>query len=278
MILKHSHGITGVIWSRYFGFLRNIGHHGGFEVSHYEPSKEYVEDPYKQKKHAEEKKYQKKSPMEKQIEENAGMMSTIPQIQESFQWMLDSELKPIDKGKNKVTIRGKVLFPTVSKNMREYVKSELMRGARTLSGKAINLNHSNVFLGNVIRSEYDETDDSMEFFGEINKQPYVDKIRAKDPSFKGWSVSARYLFNACPKCQEKFTTEQEFLTHMNEVENIRNVVWQPRGIMFDGLAYVESPEVAGVEGTTLEVMETTRGLSALMETLVKEYAAFPTKH
>jgi hypothetical protein len=202
-------------------------------------------------------------------------------ITESFNW-LTPELKVVDSGKNSVKIKGVALRSNaISRNGRKYVDEELQKSARTWIGKPVTINHDmNKKAGTVEWMEHD-ADGNLEYVAVVNKQPYVDMIRMygrnpQESSIKGVSVEANFLHNICPECkkrgvEKRFYSEEEFHAHMHGEHFIRtNPTSEPHGIVGQALSLVVSPEVPGVEGTTIELMEMEQhGLSRLLETVIK---------
>lgn len=185
-------------------------------------------------------------------------------LYESFRWVVPFELGTT-AGK-KVVIRGKALCVTVSRNARKYIVNEVEKAARSLARKYIDVNHEySVWLsqkaayereeaaippgpkpklkGHVIDAEEEES--CIEYIGEVNHPEYFEKLvdgeRLGDEEYyEKWgkrkirhvSVDANYRFH-----QET------------------NGGVEPHGIIFNGLSLVEDPEVPGVEGTSIEVLE-----------------------
>jgi hypothetical protein len=202
-------------------------------------------------------------------------------IIESFNW-LTPELKVVDSGRNSVKIKGVALRSNaISKNGRKYVDEELQKSARTWIGKPVTINHDmNKKAGTVEWMEHD-ADGNLEYVAVVNKQPYVDMIRMygrnpQESSIRGISVEANFLHNVCPECkkrgvEKRFYSEEEFHAHMHGEHFIKtNLTSEPHGIVGQALSLVVAPEVPGVEGTTIELMETEQhGLSRLLETVIQ---------
>lgn len=207
---------------------------------------------------------------------------TYPII-ESFQW-LEPDFR-VNKGtsKNKVIIKGRALFAGVtSKNLRKYVKEELVRAARTLVGKPITVNHDpKRIVGHVIDAE--EEDNAIEYVAEVNRKEYAQKLLDRntmdaksyhnkwftDP-INGVSVEADYQHTRCSQCGKNFYDIEAFTSHMQEEHKIFNFKLEPHRIFMKALSLVEPPEVPGVPGTTIELMEKAQGMSRLMETLTQD--------
>ena len=186
-------------------------------------------------------------------------------IIESFRWLGDPKYTVHPVGKNKVRIKGVALrSDIISKNKRKYVDEELIRSARTLAGKKLTINHDdNDIAGNVELSDYE--DGFLEYVALVNKQPYVRYLRNHDPRIKGVSVQADYLYNRCPKCGERFYSDDDFWQHMATEHFVKRgeSETEPHGIIFSALSLVVDPEVPGVEGTTTELWETLQHSSPL---------------
>lgn len=167
-----------------------------------------------------------------------------------------------------VRTKGVALFPTVSRNQREYIERECMLAARTLANVPIDVNHEiDIWLsekavweeknpglnyesirakpptwGNVIDAEWD--DNTIEYvaqlrgeYGEkmidrenLTEEEYFDKWKKKP--ITGVSISASYRYA---------DDDTDMLT--------------PLGLKFNRLSLVEDPESPGVVGTSIELME-----------------------
>jgi len=190
-------------------------------------------------------------------------------LKESFRWMTP-EFKTVDSGKNTIKIRGVALHgDTVSRNNRVYVDEELSKAARTFIGKPVTINHNmNEKVGTVDWAEYE--DGALEYLATIKKQPYVNLLRTKSANIRGVSIEAMYLRNICPKCGEKFTSEEQFHAHMRDKHFIKtNSNTVVHGLNGQALSLVLSPEVPGVPDTTIELMET-QGTNRLFEMIIKD--------
>jgi len=194
-------------------------------------------------------------------------------IKESFRWMTP-EFKTVDSGKNTIKIKGVALKGNaISRNNRVYVESELEKAARSWIGKPVTINHNmNEKVGTVDWAEYE--DGALEYLATIKKQPYVNLLRTKSANIRGVSIEANYLHNQCPRCGERFYTEQEFHDHMNKVHFIKtDPTSHPHGIVGKALSLVLSPEEPGITGTTVELMETWQNqptISQLLETVIND--------
>ena len=122
-------------------------------------------------------------------------------------------------------------------------------------------------VGNVDFAEYE--DGKLEYLATIKKQPYVDMVREQSKDVKGVSIEANYLDNVCPECGERFYSEESFSKHMKDVHLIEtNPTLQPHGIHYTALSLVLTPEVPGVSGTTVELMETANDQNRLFEMVI----------
>ena len=188
---------------------------------------------------------------------------------ESFDWFREDIKTMSGERRGKwVTFKGVALFPTVSRNQREYIENECMLSARTLANVPIDINHAyDVWLdakkqyetahpglsyesitpspplwGNVIDAEWE--DGRIEYVAQA-KGEYGEKIIDKEKLTKeqykakwgkeplyGVSISASYRYAA---------DDEEMLT--------------PLGLKFNRLSLVEDPEHPGVIGTTVELLE-----------------------
>ena len=176
-------------------------------------------------------------------------------------------------GKHTLRIKGEAMRgDNFSKNNRKYLREELIKSARTMINKPVDVNHNTgKRVGNILWCEFDETDNKLEYIANINKEPYVTLLRNKSPLIRGVSVTADYLYNECYRCNKKFESSEAWEDHMRNEEFITNFTSVPRGIVFQGLSIVEAPESPGIDTTTYEIMETKgRGLNELFETVLKE--------
>jgi hypothetical protein len=151
------------------------------------------------------------------------------------------------------------------------------------------VNHDNTkVIGNIEDAEFE--DGNIEYVGYINKQPYVDKMRDRERVRRGeideeayfmkWnvypingvSIDAKYRYNRCVHCGERFTELDSWNTHMLDSHGVKtNLQEMPQGIVMDALSVVEPPETPGVESATIELMETVGGgLSRLLETVTRD--------
>lgn len=174
---------------------------------------------------------------------------------ESFNWVVPFEVGN-RKGK-KVIIRGQALFPLVSKNLRRYIEEELVRSARTLANGYIDVNHEYSLWaatqegykphlkGNVIDAEFE--DGAIEYVGQVNHPEYFEKL------IDGERLSEQDYFDKWGKKPIKHVSVDAIYRFHNAGEDWQGI--EPRGIRFNGLSMVEDPEVPGVAGTTLEVIE-----------------------
>ncbi len=189
-------------------------------------------------------------------------------IRESFQWMTPLLQDQFEVGKGSLRIKGVALTGgEVSGNNRKYVDDELIRAARTLIGKPININHQkDKIIGHVDWANYDSVDRKMEYVGQIKKEPYISMVKNRDRNIRGVSIDAGYLYPRCTHCGEDFLNETELGTHIREVHHLDVHITQPFGMIFDSLALVLSPEAPGCSSATVEAMETAR--TRIYETLI----------
>lgn len=194
-------------------------------------------------------------------------------ISESFEWVPES-WKLLPTRTNEVKVKMVIAKAgQISGNGRKYVREELNKAARTLDNQPINVNHDKKrVIGTIKATEYNDIEDQLEAVGIINSPMYTERIRANDPSWKGWSMQADYFYNECIHCHKRFESEESFMTHLIEEHNLKNnTIIEPHGIRFNGVAYVEAPEVPGLTGTKYEIMETKKkGKLELWETIIKE--------
>jgi len=185
-------------------------------------------------------------------------------------WRFRENILPTieDLGKLGVKITGKAAMGNVvSKNRRKYLDEELTKSARTWIGRPITINHSppredmrgydkTKIAGDIRWMEYE--DGLMKYAGVVRKEPYVGLLRSKSTEIKGVSIEADYVTNECPKCGKCFDTDDLYYEHTEKEHFIKNLEKVPRGIMGSALSLVLSPEEPGIEGTTIELMETAR--------------------
>lgn len=191
-------------------------------------------------------------------------------IKESFNWMTPEFKVAKSAGRNTIRIRGIAMrSDAISRNNRKYIDEELVKAARTFYEKPVTINHDMTKkVGTVKWMEYENG--CMEYIADINKQPYVDLLRNKSADIKGVSIEALYLHNMCPICGERFYTEQDYHTHMRDIEYVKNYeTTEPHGIVGQALSLVLTPEEPGYTGTTIELMETSQRLSQLLEMVIK---------
>jgi len=174
----------------------------------------------------------------------------MPKLFEKFRWLRD-ELKYMGPKGTKAQFKGVALFPTISGNGRKYLADELMQSARTLVGKPVTINHdSSRIVGDVAFAQWE--DNKIEYLLNIDgkKVEYIEKLKdrfalpktqyvekwGRDPIY-GVSVEANYVYHN-ESCNQG-------LCHV-----------EPHGIVFTALSLVEDPEKPGVDGTTIELLET----------------------
>ena len=192
-------------------------------------------------------------------------------IRESFSWMTPEFKVATSAGKHTIRIKGVAMRSDVtSRNNRKYIDEELVKAARTFYEKPVTINHDMTKkVGTVKWMEYENG--CLEYIADINKQPYVDLLRSKSADIKGVSIEALYLHNICPKCGQKFYSEEEYHNHMQNTEYLKNYeTTEPHGIVGQALSLVLSPEEPGYTGTTIELMEKyQKPVSQLLETVIK---------
>lgn len=192
------------------------------------------------------------------------------QVKESFKWM-SPKWKALTFGPKTCKVKGvAMLSDVVSKNKRQYLDEELRMAARTLSGRAINVNHDDHnIIGNVIHAEYE--DGKIEFLGQIKNKTYAEMLKNKDPLIRGVSVQADYLHLKCTKCGATFYTEKAWSDHMSDAHGISEGTKQVHGMIFNGLSLVVAPEIPGVANTKIEVAETAQNdMLRICETYLNE--------
>ena len=198
---------------------------------------------------------------------------------EKFSWFRD-DVKLTSQVGNKIRIKGRALYATVSRNDRKYIADELLRSARTLANKPIDVNHAvsrwealaeaghthepkPKLIGHVLDADYE--DGYIEYIAEINDSEYVAKLKdrealtkesyiekwGKDPIY-GVSVDAVYRYP------------------QNESEKTDLVT--PLGIQFIRLSLVEDPEKPGVRDTTIEIMEMSLTETTVVGNIIKDFA------
>jgi len=191
------------------------------------------------------------------------------ELKEKFSWMAP-EFKVMDSGKNTIRIRGVALKGNVvSRNKRRYVADALNKSAYTWIGKPVTINHDMTRkVGDVKWMEYE--DGALEYLADIKKQPYVDMLRNKSADIRGVSIEAAYLHNQCPRCNEKFYTEEDFHKHMHDEHFIKtDPTLEPHGIIGQALSLVLSPEEPGYSGTSIDLMEMyEKPVLRLLETVI----------
>jgi hypothetical protein len=193
------------------------------------------------------------------------MTMSATKLYESYEWIVPFELSS-QKGK-KVIIRGVAIHAAVSKNLRKYVRQELIEFGRTLAEKYIDVNHEYSLWelrksqydkgeslvspgpkpklkGHVIDSQYNHLNGFVEYVAEINHPEYAQKLIDREnltdeEYFAKWkkqpircvSIDANYRF-----------------------ARTENGMLKPHGIIGRGLSLVEDPKVPGVEGSSVEVV------------------------
>lgn len=203
-------------------------------------------------------------------------------IIESFSWAVP-ELMIIPTDKNRIKIKGKAIpHETVSRNNRKYLDEELKMAARTFIDCPITVNHADWqqqknHVGKVTWMEYDPTDGSMEYLGEVWNPATVAELRIYKENPKASkicgapSIEADFTHLACSKCRRRFTSEEAWRNHMEKDEFIKNLPLEPHGIRGRALSLVCAPEIPGVVGATLEICESANGYNRLVETVLQEH-------
>ena len=167
-----------------------------------------------------------------------------------LKWRIE-EYEILSETQNQVKVRVKPLYPVTSKNGRKYTFDEMLESARTMNGKLINVNHNDTRkIGNVEWAKANKQTQFMEVEGTINKEPYTYMVKNHDSKIKGWSVQADFRHAQCIHCSEKFDTMEALKTHLVEKEHIHNIEFEPKDIVFNGLALVIDPEVPGIPNTS----------------------------
>lgn len=190
---------------------------------------------------------------------------------ESFKWVVPFEVGN-RKGK-KVIIRGQALFPLVSKNLRRYIEEELVRSARTLANGYIDVNHEwslwaatqeghkPHLKGNVIDAEFE--DGAIEYVGQVNHPEYFEKL------LDGSKLTESQYFDKWGKKPIRHVSVDAIYRFHDAGEDWQGV--EPHGIRFNGLSMVEDPEIPGVAGTTLEVVEIRETMNNPQVMLLQNY-------
>jgi hypothetical protein len=123
----------------------------------------------------------------------------------------------------------------------------MLESARTMNGKLINVNHNDGRkIGNVDWAKANRQTQFMEVEGTVNKEPYTYMVKNHDPKIKGWSVQADFRQAQCIHCSKKFDTMETLKEHLLKEEHISNIEFEPKDIVFNGLALVVDPEVPGI--------------------------------
>jgi hypothetical protein len=203
----------------------------------------------------------------------------VEKVWEKFSWFRDDIRNSAPLG-NKINIRGKALCATISRNNRHYIEDELIKSARTLAGKPIDVNHAiSVWtslsergettapkpkeVGNVIDAEYE--DGFIEYVAQINDREYVAKLKdreylSKEDYIAKWGKEPIY----------GVSVDAVYRYPQNETEKDDPTI--PIGIQFIRLSLVEDPEKPGVINTTIELMEKSLTETTIIGNLIKDYA------
>lgn len=196
-------------------------------------------------------------------------------MKESFRWLTPEIKSIIPVGKHKVRIKGVVARAgDVSKNGRKYVAEELMKSVSSMINIPIVLNHnSEKIIGNTELAEWE--DEELEVVGLIKDKTIGELLKNNDPSIKGLSMDADYIFTRCTECGKPFFNEVAFRDHMRLEHGITEGLTVPHGIKHKQLALVVSPEVPGLESATVSLAETApNGFLKLAETIIQEKMQF----
>ena len=199
------------------------------------------------------------------------------QITESFQWAT-KELLAVPSDRNIVKIKGiAVKAGEISRNQRLYAGETLEKGASSFIDAPVTVNHSDYNakhnqVGKVNWMAFDK-DGNMEYIAEVWNPAMVEELRAyaknpKSSKIREVSLQADYLFDECPVCKQRFTSNTLFQNHMSEVE-FKPMSAAPAQMKGRALSLVLAPQVPGVPSATLEVCEVLNGFSRLLETVTK---------
>lgn len=154
--------------------------------------------------------------------------SGIKLLKEAYRW-IDNKLQV--EGRNQNLVRGRAIHPCVTyhptfPSVREYLRSELINSAKTLSGKPLLLDHTESIPGIVISSAFE--DNFVEFLARVDDKDVLEKI--KNGTIKHCSVELGF----------------------EQLEKVNGVA--PRGIRFTALSFVEKMR-PGDPFSTVEVMQ-----------------------
>ena len=167
-----------------------------------------------------------------------------------LKWKIE-EYEVLSETEKQVKVKVNALYPVTSKNGRKYTFEEMLESGRTMSGKLINVNHNDSRkIGNVDWAKANRKTQILEVEGTINKEPYTYMVKNHDSKIKGWSVQADFRHAQCIHCSDKFDTMEALKTHLVEKEHIHNIEFEPKDIVFNGLALVIEPEVPGIPNTS----------------------------
>jgi len=152
--------------------------------------------------------------------------------QEAFMWAapLFTLLKKDEKAKY---YRVEALFPTVSMNRNVYTEDELVRGARTLIGKPVNLNHEQSVHGvEIVDAEYE--DGAVEVILRVENEDLIGKIDNGEILHVSIEASCR----------------------MRPVQMVDDEIgWGCEGLVFTGLALLTKNVLPGVPLTRILPVE-----------------------
>ena len=198
---------------------------------------------------------------------------------EKFSWFRD-DVKLTSQVGNKIRIKGRALYATVSKNDREYIADELLRSARTLANKPIDVNHAvsrwealaavgettepkPKHVGHVLDADYE--DGYIEYVAEINDNEYVAKLRDRE------SLSAESYLEKWGK-EPIYGVSVDAVYRYPQSESEKTDITIPLGIQFIRLSLVEDPEKPGVRNTTIEIMEMSLTETTVVGNIIKDFA------
>jgi hypothetical protein len=186
-------------------------------------------------------------------------------LYESYEWVVPFDTGTV-RGK-KVIIRGVAIHATVSRNLRKYVRQELIEFGRTLAEKYIDVNHEYSqwmmakakydrgdtmispgpkpkLKGHVIDSQYNHLNGFVEYVAEINHPEYAQKLIDRESL-----TEAEYVQKWGKQPIRYVSIDANYRFARTE-----DGVLHPHGIIGRGLSLVEDPQVPGVDGSSVEVM------------------------
>jgi len=170
-----------------------------------------------------------------------GTMSFTDEFGESFQWALPIMQKYEDQQGH--WIKGVALNVGKSRNLTNYELIELQLAARTLIGKPLLVNHTARRAGYVDDAEFE--DGKIEYIANVTDTYFWNMIQKGEIEHVSPLGIPRYW---------KRTPEEVKLTLLGKRAGT------PKGIIFDELSLIVSPEKAGDLGTSVLVMESVTNL------------------